>query len=179
METGNSNAPFGLAPADGEVVREERAATPSAAVSQNTMPPEAKTVVIDKQATVAPKLAAEATKGVATESRASSAERWRIIIDEPRDQTDAPEAFVGVNGRAYQIKRGVAVDVPPEVVHVLNNAVAERSFPKVNEVTGMPEGIVTRKYRRFPFQMLGKSRDAAGNWLMDKDAGKEVNGKFN
>ena len=54
-----------------------------------------------------------------------------IIIDE---QEGAPNyETVGVNGRTYQIKRGEKTPVPPEVLHVLENAIATRMVPFEND----------------------------------------------
>lgn len=45
----------------------------------------------------------------------------KIYIAE--DENDQQPAFVGVNGKSYRIRRGEEVEVPPEVVEVLRNAV--------------------------------------------------------
>ncbi len=50
---------------------------------------------------------------------------------------------VGVNGKIYQIKRGVPVDVPPEVVEVLKNAVETRLSQSKNPRTGEMEEVRT------------------------------------
>lgn len=106
---------------------------------------------------------AAAAADVANVSRASTKERWAIIVDESPDATDLSFVPVGVNGRVYQITRGRVVEVPPEVLVVLNHAVLDKSFTKVDSVTGMPNGADVRKVRRFPYQKLGKAVDAEGN----------------
>lgn len=98
-------------------------------------------------------------------SRASSKERFRIMIYESREKSDAKEVPVAVNGRAYQIKRGVQVDVPLEVVSVLTDAVIGQGVPIVDDRTGIEAGVEFVSAARFPFQMLGKSIDAEGNYL--------------
>lgn len=46
---------------------------------------------------------------------------------------------VGVNGKTYQIQRGVEVTVPWEVVHVLDNAIETRLIQTTHPITGMIE----------------------------------------
>lgn len=99
--------------------------------------------------------------GVANASRASTKARYAITIEEARDSADAVEVFVQVNGRAYQIKRGMIVEVPPEVVNVLNDAVIDKTIVTM-DARGMPEGFITRKARRFPFTLHGKTIDETG-----------------
>ena len=79
------------------------------------------------------------------------------------DKTITPQ----VNGRAYQIERGKRVEVPFEVVHVLENAVINKTIPVEDERTGLPNGHIVRPMRRFPFQNLGKVIDANGNRLTE------------
>lgn len=103
--------------------------------------------------------------GVATASSASTKERYAIIIEEGAEANAIKRVPVQVNGRAYLIERGKRVEVPPEVVHVLEDAVVDKSIPVEDERTGLPNGIVVRPTRRFPFQNLGKVVDADGNRL--------------
>lgn len=108
--------------------------------------------------------------GVATASSASTKERYAIIIEEGAEANAIKRVPVQVNGRAYLIERGKRVEVPPEVVHVLENAVVDKSISVEDERTGLPNGIVVRPTRRFPFQNLGKVVDADGNRLDGKIA---------
>jgi hypothetical protein len=108
--------------------------------------------------------------GVATASSASTKERYAIIVEEGGEANAIKRVPVQVNGRAYLIERGKRVEVPPEVVHVLENAVVDKSIPVEDERTGLPNGIVVRPTRRFPFQNLGKVVDADGNRLDGKIA---------
>jgi hypothetical protein len=98
----------------------------------------------------------------ANESRASSKERFAIIIDEGRTEHDIDPVPVSPNGRMYQIKRGQVVEVPFEVIDVLNHAVEDRAVPKT-DAQGQPAGFDVRKARRFPFQNYGKTVDANGD----------------
>lgn len=107
----------------------------------------------------------ETEPGVATASSASTKERYAIIVEEGVEANAIKRVPVQVNGRAYLIERGKRVEVPPEVVHVLENAVVDKSISVEDERTGLPNGIVVRPTRRFPFQNLGKVVDADGNRL--------------
>ena len=61
-------------------------------------------------------------------------DRIRIIID--REKGMSSFETVGVNGKVYQIERGVAVYVPPEVVHVLELAVMTDTTVSKHPITG-------------------------------------------
>lgn len=98
-------------------------------------------------------------------SEASSKRRVRIRIAEAHDENEPPRVFVGVNGRAYYIMRNRDVDVPPEVVEVLNNAIQERVGKHIDE-KGVEAGIEFIEAHRFPFVNLGDSIDVHGNRLM-------------
>jgi hypothetical protein len=121
-----------------------------------------------EQANQAQRVAVEAEEkevGLATASSASTKERYAIIVEEGGEANAIKRVPVQVNGRAYLIERGKRVEVPPEVVHVLENAVVDKSISVEDERTGLPNGIVVRPTRRFPFQNLGKVVDADGNRL--------------
>jgi len=76
------------------------------------------------------------------------ADRKRIIISESENANDV-NVFVSVNGYAYNIRRGVEVEVPVSVLHVLDNAVESR-------IVKTAEGNHTLKsYQRFPYQVVG------------------------
>jgi hypothetical protein len=97
----------------------------------------------------------------ANESRSTSKERFAIMLDEARDPNEVDPVPVGVNGRLYQLQRGVILNVPREVVGVLKTAVEDRAIPK-KDSAGNPTGFDLRKARRFPFQEFGMVVDAAG-----------------
>lgn len=96
----------------------------------------------------------------ATVSHASTRDRIMIEINESDKPEDSKDAFVQVNGRAYQIQRGAPVGVPPEVVGVLENAVIDRAVPTIDPVTGIPAGITLRPTRRYPFQFADAESQA-------------------
>ncbi len=105
---------------------------------------------------------AAASAASATMSQASSKERWAIVIDEASSETENHEVFVQVNGRAYQIQRGVVVHVPPEVVNVLRDAVVGVSRQEFDEF-GRPKGISVRNAPRHPFRVIKKVTDKDGS----------------
>lgn len=59
-----------------------------------------------------------------------------IVIAE--DETDQQPAFVGINGKAYWIRRGEPVAVPPSVVEVLKHAKQVKTNPKTGERKFVP-----------------------------------------
>lgn len=68
------------------------------------------------------------------ESRKTSAKSEELVPvklfkDDNRYNDDV---FVGVNGRTWQIKRGVEVMVPPAVAEVLKNAQEQREKASMN-----------------------------------------------
>lgn len=95
-------------------------------------------------------------------AQASSKERFGIIIDEGSGPNDPQEVPVQVNGRAYQIRRGAYVEVPREVVSVLNDAVVDKTIAQF-DAAGMPNGIKVRPSRRYPFREFGLVIDKDGN----------------
>lgn len=74
----------------------------------------------------------------------------RIIIDEMAGVKDNFEV-VSVNGNVYQIKRGIPVEVPPEVVHVLELAQMTHIEQKKNPYTGDLEEV-TRNFSAVPWR---------------------------
>ena len=75
----------------------------------------------------------------------------RIILEES-EEIPPIGAYVGVNGKGYLIKPGVEVDVPMEVLEVLNNAV--QSTPIINEQTRQIEGW--RERLRYSYRLVPK-----------------------
>lgn len=115
----------------------------------------------DKDKIIADLSAVAADTCVASVSHATTKARYAIIVDEGRDQHDEPGVFVSVNGRAYQLKRGVTCEVPPEILEALDHAVIDKHIP-VTDANGMPNGTITRASRRFPYQNRGKVVDENG-----------------
>lgn len=93
-------------------------------------------------------------------SHASSPERHRIYIEEKRHSAEIDPVYVGCNGRGYYIKRGYEVDVPAEVVEVLDHAVQGVVRPIAK---GGVDFIVSL---RFPFRKLGVAIDKTGKRLL-------------
>jgi hypothetical protein len=76
--------------------------------------------------------------------------RWTINIPivDTEDNSGKNDVLVGVNGRAWQIKRGVDVSVPHRVVVALQNA-------ETNIIRHDEEGdVVQRLAKRFPFHAV-------------------------
>jgi hypothetical protein len=95
-------------------------------------------------------------------SQASSQKRLRIFIEEKRSSSEIDPVFVGCNGRGYYIKRGHEVDVPVEVVHILDNAIEGVVKPRPSTVGG----VDFIKSLRFPFRKLGLAVDENGTRLL-------------
>ena len=74
-------------------------------------------------------------------------ERITIIVHGGREE-DAKDVFLSVNGKAFQIQRGVKVSVPKYVLGVLDDAV-ESKLVQVRE--GQYE---LRDYPRFSYQVV-------------------------
>ena len=100
-------------------------------------------------------------------SRSANKRRIRIILASARDASEGNRVFASVNGRAYDMARNVPVDVPPEVVDVLNNAVQGRAQPHF-DIKGNMNGVEFVEGHRFPFQIVGESIDIDGNLKLPK-----------
>lgn len=109
--------------------------------------------------------------GAANESQASSPARWGITIDPAREKNEIDPVFTSVNGRAYTMKRGQYVEVPREVVEVLNHAVQTITVAKFDD-RGMPNGGESHNARRFPYRMHGKAIDETGKRLLPEGGPK-------
>ena len=77
--------------------------------------------------------------------------RIRIILEE-NDNIPPTGQFFGVNGKGSIIRPGEEVDVPVELIEVLNNA--EMSVPLVDPNTNQVVGY--RKKLRFPYRVIAK-----------------------
>lgn len=106
---------------------------------------------------------------VANSSSASSKERYGITLDEGSGQSDLAEVPVGINGRCYQLRRGAYIEVPKDVLGVLDNAVIDKAVSTV-DANGMPAGLTMRAMRRFPYQNHGLAINAAGERVKEAQA---------
>lgn len=70
-----------------------------------------------------------------------------IFIDQEEGKPNYE--FIGVNGKGFQVMRGVEVTVPLSVVHVLENAVATRS---ITDDQGRVVG--QQNYHAIPFRVI-------------------------
>ena len=74
--------------------------------------------------------------------------RVKIILEE-HESIPPTGQYVGVNGKGFQVMRGVEVTVPLSVVHVLENAVATRS---ITDDQGRVVG--QQNYHAAPFRVI-------------------------
>lgn len=77
-------------------------------------------------------------------------DKVRIEISEGQDDQGKEDVLVQINGYAYQIKRGVEVIVPTEVLHILENA----SMTIYDAAKG--GGNNERKVKRFTYSVLAR-----------------------
>lgn len=83
----------------------------------------------------------------------SQKKSYTIFIDEEENELNSVK--VGVNGKIWQLKRGVDIpDVPEEVIEVLRNAKASRIVQSVNPTTGLIESK-TQDFHRIPWRIVG------------------------
>jgi hypothetical protein len=82
---------------------------------------------------------------------ASSTKRELIRITLEENENIPPTGqFFGLNGRHFMLKPGVAVDVPVEIINILNDAVQE--VPEIDPTTRQVVGY--RKKLRFPYRVM-------------------------
>ena len=88
----------------------------------------------------------EETKAVL---QANTNDKVRIIISEQEGDENQGDVILGLNGKFYQIKRGFPVEIPKDLLEVLNHAV----------ITKMTQNMATQEitYKdvpRFAYQVL-------------------------
>lgn len=79
-----------------------------------------------------------------------AAKRVKIILEE-NDNIPPTGLFIGINGRSFLLRAGEEVEVPVEVVEVLNDAVED-----VPRTDGNNNVLDYRKKMRFPYRLTGK-----------------------
>lgn len=79
-----------------------------------------------------------------------AAKRVKIILEE-NDNIPPTGLFIGINGRSFLLRAGEEVEVPVEVVEVLNDAVED-----VPRTDGNNNVLDYRKKMRFPYRLIGK-----------------------
>lgn len=123
-----------------------------------TLPPEDDDEVVgnldNEVAAPAPKAAKPAKAARAKEAAATevipAAKRVKIILEE-NDNIPPTGLFIGINGRSFLLRAGEEVEVPVEVVEVLNDAVED-----VPRTDGNNNVLDYRKKMRFPYRLTGK-----------------------
>ena len=98
---------------------------------------------------VKPAKAAKAKEATVTEV-IPAAKRVKIILEE-NDNIPPTGLFIGINGRSFLLRAGEEVEVPVEVVEVLNDAVED-----VPRTDGNNNVLDYRKKMRFPYRLIGK-----------------------
>lgn len=87
-----------------------------------------------------------------------------IPVVDSQDDSGARDVLVGVNGRAWQLKRGVELPVPWRVVEALKSAKADIVTHSMEPETLGEVNI--RKAQRFGFQVIeGPSQAQIDEWL--------------
>lgn len=83
-------------------------------------------------------------------------DRVKIRITKTDDDRGSDDVFVGVNGVGFLIKRGVAVDVPRDVVGVLRNAVTKKLVEVISENGDNTGAFEYIDVQRHPFEVLSQ-----------------------
>lgn len=157
------NAAFGVPEEVEHVAIETKAAIPNPVKDEDN----AKDAEIERlKAVIAKQEKALAERNADSSiSRSANKRRIRIILASARDSSEGQRVFASVNGRGYDMARNMPVDVPPEVVDVLNNAVQGRAQPHF-DVKGNMNGVEFVEGHRFPFQIVGEAVDIEGKRVL-------------
>lgn len=92
-----------------------------------------------------------------------------IQVVETEDGKGGDDVFVGVNGRGWQLKRGVLLDVPWRVVEALDHA--EADIIRHSHDEGREGEIIKRTAKRFPYIFHSKpSEQEIADWHERTDA---------
>ena len=84
-------------------------------------------------------------------AKASSVKQEIVRITLEENENIPPTGqFFGLNGRHFILKPGIAVDVPVEIINILNDAVQE--VPEIDPTTRQVVGY--RKKLRFPYRVM-------------------------
>jgi len=106
-------------------------------------PPEGDEVVV--------KVKGKGAKPAAETVKPKGKDTVRIMIDEVPGMNNYE--VVGVNGKVYQIKRGIPVDVPREVMTTLESCQMTVVEQKKNKYTGESEDV-TRHFSAVPWRRV-------------------------
>jgi hypothetical protein len=111
--------------------------------------------------TPADQLAPEEGGGRMVGSLGKSDPRWLIVIPtmETEDGSGGRDVLVGVNGRAWQIRRGAEVSVPHRVIVALDNAVQHVLRHEDDGAGNVNE--VRRQSKRFSYEVVERPTQAA------------------
>ncbi len=111
-------------------------------------------------------LRSEEAAGRSTGTLGKGDPRARIFIPivDTEDGSGARDVLVGVNGRGWQIKRGMDADVPWRVVEAMKNA--KMHVVRHSQEEGREGEVVINVADRFGFQLLeGPTPNQVAEWL--------------
>ena len=86
------------------------------------------------------------------DARESLHSQPKVKINIPATESEKDDVVVQINGYAFQIKRGVDVEVPEAVVQVLENAKI-LSYSQVSRTDGEGKELVGIETQRIPFSV--------------------------
>ena len=88
----------------------------------------------------------EETKTILEETKS---DRVRIIIAEQEGDENQGDVILGLNGKIFQIKRGFPVEIPRDLLEILNHAVTTKMTQNMET-----QEMSYRDVPRFPYQVL-------------------------
>lgn len=99
----------------------------------------------------------------------------RFLIEIPSVETDDNtgnmDVEVGVNGRAWQLKRGMPLSVPARVVEALQHAISDVVRHEADRNNSFEVNTTVRSAKRVPFQILERPTEQAMEaWHKETDA---------
>jgi hypothetical protein len=86
----------------------------------------------------------ERTKELLIPKAARKQKKYRLMVNE--QEGELGYLVVGVNGKVYQITRGVEVVVPEEVIGVLKNAITDKIIREPQQ-----DGTIKREVRKVSY----------------------------
>ncbi len=88
----------------------------------------------------------EETKAILQENKD---DKVRIIISEQEGDENQGDVVLGLNGKFYQIKRGFPVEIPKDLLEVLNHAIITKMSQNMET-----QEITYKDVPRFAYQVL-------------------------
>jgi hypothetical protein len=89
-----------------------------------------------------------------------------IPVVDTKDSSGRADVVVGVNGRAWQMQRGVDISIPWRVVEALQNARGERVEHEQNKLNPAEVDEIVTPFQRHAFSFIEKpSKDEIDAWF--------------